>query len=331
MTIKEIEKSKSNRLSKISSAGILIIFTLLIIWFSILNSRFLTINNFSLIFMQAAPIGIVTIGMTLVMVTGGIDISVGRNMFFVSAVITALTMRGIFPPSLHNTLLGNITYLSFALILGGLVGLINGILVSKFNLQPFIVTLSTGSILRGLALTLTASSTPDTLYITNLTNGSFFNIPNVVIMFVFMLILIDYLMKKTVLGRRLMAIGSSKQRANKAGINVDRNIIIAYVLCGVLAGLGGILSAGQIGGVALNFGEGQEFIAISAAVIGGTSLFGGKARVIPGVIIGVLLITIIMNGLAMINASPYIYTIVRGFIIFIAVSLDVINIKGFVK
>ena len=128
-----------------------------------------------------------------------------------------------------------------------------------------------------------------------------------------------------------MAIGNSKEAAAKAGIKVEKTIILTYVLCGALAAFSGILSAGQIGGVALSFGEGNEFVAISAAVIGGVSLFGGKGKIIPGTIVGIVLITTIMNGLAMMNASPYVYTIVRGLVIFAAVMLDSFNFKGHVK
>ena len=121
------------------------------------------------------------------------------------------------------------------------------------------------------------------------------------------------------------------ENAKKIGINVDRDTILVYVICAVLAALGGILSAGQIGTIAATFGEGNEFIAISAAVVGGASLFGGKATILPGAVVGILLITLITNGMAMVNASPYAYTIVRGAIIFLAVMLDSINYKGVLR
>jgi len=125
-----------------------------------------------------------------------------------------------------------------------------------------------------------------------------------------------------------MAIGDSVRNAERAGIKVKRSVVIAYVVCGGLGAIGGILSAGQIGSVAAGFGEGNEFIVISAAVLGGTSLFGGKGSILPGAVIGIILITTIMNGLAMMNASPFIYTIVRGLIIFFAIALDSIGHRG---
>jgi ribose/xylose/arabinose/galactoside ABC-type transport system permease subunit len=125
-----------------------------------------------------------------------------------------------------------------------------------------------------------------------------------------------------------MAIGDSPRNAERAGIPVNRNMVSAYMICGMLGTLAGILSAGQIGSVSAGFGDGNEFIIISAAVLGGTSLFGGKGSILPGAVIGILLVTTIMNGLAMMNASPFIYTIVRGLVIFIANAIDSRNYKG---
>jgi ribose transport system permease protein len=125
-----------------------------------------------------------------------------------------------------------------------------------------------------------------------------------------------------------MAIGNSKDTAKAAGINITRNTIGAYMICGALTGLGGLLSAGQIGAIPSTFGIGNEFAVISATVLGGTSLFGGKANIIPGALLGIVLVTSIMNGLAMMDASSYVYSIVSAVIIFIAVMFDSINYTG---
>jgi len=327
-----IKFDNKNMVEIISKAGIYIIFAVLIVGFSSANSRFLTIGNLLLILQQAAPIGIATIGMTFVMVTGGIDISLGRTMFFVAAVISYLVGAGGFIPiSMFETPLGYMLVIIIALILGCLIGYLNGVITARFNILPFIVTLSMGSILRGMGLAFTKSATPSMVFFSPISNGKIFGIPVVIIMFIAALLTFDFVLKKSVFGRQIMAIGNSKEAAAKAGIKVKKTIILTYVICGALAAFSGILSAGQIGGVALSFGEGNEFVAISAAVIGGTSLFGGKAKIIPGTIVGIVLITTIMNGLAMMNASPYVYTIVRGLIIFAAVMLDSFNFKGHVK
>lgn len=125
-----------------------------------------------------------------------------------------------------------------------------------------------------------------------------------------------------------MAIGNDSAAAEKIGIKVTRNVIIAYVICGALAGLAGVLSAGQVANVSVYFAEGNEFLVISAALLGGTSLFGGKGSVIPGAFLGIILVTTIVNGMTMMSASPYAYKIVRGGIIFVAVMLDSVNYRG---
>jgi ribose/xylose/arabinose/galactoside ABC-type transport system permease subunit len=240
-----------------------------------------------------------------------------------------VTTAGIIPETCFaGSMLGPLLVLIAVVLLGGIVGWINGVLVTRFRILPFIVTLATGSILRGVGLTISGSASVHVSFLGGLSNGHLGPIPNVVILFVLVLLLFDYILRHTVYGRHLMAIGNSERNAERAGIRVKRNIVMAYVICGALGALGGILSAGQIGSVSAGFGEGNEFIVISAAVLGGTSLFGGKGNILPGAVIGIILITTIMNGLAMMNASPFIYTIVRGLIIFFAIALDSIGHKG---
>ena len=324
--------SSKNMIGLVSKIGVYIVFAILIFWFSVNESRFLTLDNFMLILQQAAPIGIATIGVTFVMATGGIDISMGRNMFFVGAVVSFMVGRGeMIPLSLFDSPIGFIIVILITIILGASIGALNGIFVAKFQILPFIVTLAVGSIVRGIGLWLTESATPRMVFFSPVANGRIGGIHVVIILFVTLLVVFHIVLKRTVYGRQIMAIGNSKVAAAKAGINVERTVLSTYVLCGTLAAFGGILSAGQGGGVPVNFGEGNEFIAISAAVIGGTSLFGGKASIIPGAIVGIVLITTIMNGLIMINASPYLFTIVRGGIIFLAVMLDSLHFKGHAK
>ena len=241
---------------------------------------------------------------------------------------TLITTAEVIPPEYFNDARGPILVIAIAMLLGAAVGFINGILTTKFWILPFIVTLATGSILRGCGLLISDSRSIDVSVLGGLSNGRIAGIPNVLIIFVIVLIVFDTILRRTEYGRHLMAIGNSPKNAERAGIKVARNTIIAYMLCGSLGALGGILSAGQIGSVAAGFGEGNEFIVISAAVLGGASLFGGKGNIMPGAIIGIILITTIMNGLAMVNASPFVYTIAKGLIIFVAVALDSIHYKG---
>lgn len=308
--------------------GVFIIFGFMFILFALSNEYFFTFKNIFLILQQASPLGIGVIGMTFVLVLASIDISVGRNMFFAATIIAFLSKINFFAPEMFGSIWGYVAVCLICISIGVMIGLINGLLYTKFKITPFIVTLATGYILRGFALMISGSASPNLTLISKLSNGSIGMVPYVLIIFIVVAIIFDFVLRKTTFGRHLMAIGNSPEAAKKAGIKVERNTIISFMICGGLGALGGILSAGQIGSVTLSFGEGNEFIIISAAVLGGTSLFGGKGNIIPGAIIGIVLITTIMNGLSMINASPYIYTLVRAFIIFLAVMVDSIKHKG---
>lgn len=319
---------KKSFIAHVARYGVFIIFGLMIVLFAFSNEYFFTFNNLFLILQQASPLGIGVIGMSFVLVLAGIDISVGRNMFIVSTVVAYMILHGVLVPSMFVGVWGYIILCIFCIAMGSIIGLINGLLVTKFNITPFIVTLATGFILRGIGLMLSGSNSLTVAMISDLSNGAVGPIPYVLIIFIGLAIIFDFVLRRTSFGRHLLAIGNSPVAAEKAGIKVERNAIIAYIICGGLGALGGILTAGQVGTVPAQLGEGDEFIIISAAVLGGNSLFGGKANIIPGAIIGIILITTIMNGLAMMNASPYIYTIVRALIIFLAVMMDSIEYKG---
>ena len=309
--------------------GVFLVFGILIIYFALSNDRFFTVTNLFLILQQASPLGIAVIGMVFVLIVVGIDISVGRSMFFIATVVGYLvTIAGVIPESAFDGAGGHIIVYLIVILLGMAVGLINGLLVTKFKMLPFIVTLATGSILRGFALRISGSASINVAILGSLTNSSIGPIPYTLMLFIILALIFDYILRRTSYGRHLMAIGNSSVAAQKAGLRVEANVVVAYVICGTLGAIGGLLSAGQIGSVPAGFGEGNEFIVISAAVLGGTSLFGGKGNILPGAIIGILLITTIMNGLSMVDASPYIYTIVRGLIIFLAVMLDSVKYKG---
>jgi ribose/xylose/arabinose/galactoside ABC-type transport system permease subunit len=322
-------RRSSGYLSWLTSYGIYAVLLLLVVVFSLGNSQFLTVDNVLLILQQASPLGIAVVGMVFVLLGSGIDISVGASMFFVSTVAgCVLNASGVIPAAWLTDIRGVALVLGMVLLLGALIGWINGMLVTRFRILPFIVTLATASILKGTGLKISGSASIGVAALGDLANGRVGPIPNVLILFVVVLIACDYVLRRTVYGRHLMAIGDSARNAERTGIKVNRNIVASYVICGVLGTLAGILSAGQIGSVSAGFGEGNEFIVISAAVLGGTSLFGGKGSILPGAVIGIILVTTIMNGLAMMNASPFIYTIVRGLIIFCAIALDSMGHQG---
>jgi len=323
------DKRSAGLFSLLTRYGVHTALGLLVVVFSLANPRFFTADNLLLILQQASPLGIAVVGATFVLLVGGIDISVGRSMFFIATLVGWLvTSAGAIPQGWFTDARGPAVVFAAVLFMGGIVGWVNGVLVTRFRILPFIVTLATGSILRGVGLRISGSASVHVPFLGGMSNGRCGPVPTVVLLFVAVLVLFDLVLRHTAYGGHLMAIGNSERNAERAGIKVRRNIVVAYVLCGALGALGGILSAGQIGSVAAGFGEGNEFIVISAAVLGGTSLFGGKGNILPGAVTGILLITTIMNGLAMMNASPFVYTIVRGCIIFLAIALDSVGYTG---
>ena len=307
--------------------GVYLIFGLLIIFFSLMNGRFFSINNALTILQQAAPLGIAAIGMTFVLIVAGIDISVGQNMYL-SAIMVAIAMEAMKPSEFLGSFWSYIIIFLIAILTGAAIGALNGLMVARFKIVPFITTLATMGIARGIGLIASNSRVYYVEKLSPISNGHIFGIPYVVIILLILVAVFDYVLRRTPYGRHLMAIGNDIRAAEKIGINVNRSVFFAYLICGALAGLAGVLLAGQVANVAVYFAEGNEFLVISAVVLGGTSLFGGKGTVFPGAIVGIILVTTIVNGMTMMNASPYAYRIVRGAIIFLAVMVDSINYKG---
>lgn len=309
--------------------GVYVVFLLLVIFFSFFNPRFLTVNNSLMIMQQAAPLGIAVIGMTFVLILAGIDISVGQVMYL-SAILCSMILTGLRDAGYMGTVWSFAVVYLASLIIGALVGSLNGLVISRFKIVPFITTLATMGIARGIGLISSNSKVYNIPELGVISNGKLLgtNIPVIMIIFLILIFIFDFVLRRTSFGRQIMAIGNDPIAAAKIGIPVTRNIFLAYMICGSLAGLAGVLSAGQIGTVAVYFADGNEFLVISAAVLGGTSLFGGKGSVFPGALVGMLLVMTIVNGMTMMNASPYAYKIVRGAIIFLAVMVDSINYRG---
>lgn len=306
--------------------GIYLVFIALIIFFSFSNSSFLTVSNFLLMFQQLAPFGVAVIGMTFVLITAGIDISVGRVMF-VSCVVVGEVIMAL-PQNIVESPLIYLISFGIVIVIGGLFGLANGLLITKLKMYPFIATLIAGYIARGIGLTIAGMTKYDVSALSYVANGKILGFPVVILIFLVLAVIMNFVLRNTQFGKFTMAVGNNKLAAAQVGINVDRHITIIYIMSGITAGIGGLLSGAQISEVFTTFGENNEFQIISAAVIGGTSLFGGKGTILPGAIVGVLLIQIVLNGLSMMNASVYIFNIVRGLIIFIAVMLDSLNHTG---
>jgi ribose transport system permease protein len=300
-------------MEKILDKSSYIIFVGILLYFGISAPKFFHPQNLLMIFTHASSIAIIATGMTFVLLTAGIDLSVGAVMF----------LAGVFAGKL--VLAGHSMYLALAVILltGIVFGLINGLFIIKFKLAPFIVTLATLFIGRGLGLWISktrAMNLPESFL--KLGSSTIFFIPTPVVILFVVLIISHIFLTQTSWGRYIYAVGDNRDAAEKAGIDVNKLLLSVYIISGFCAALGGIVSVAQLGAVSPTFGNNREFQAIAAAVLGGTSLWGGKGTVLPGTIMGAILIQTIESGLVAINADPYIYPLVTSTVIFFAVFLD---------
>jgi ribose/xylose/arabinose/galactoside ABC-type transport system permease subunit len=301
--------------------GLFVTFAALAVLFSLLNHNFFSGANAINLLQQTASTGIAAAGLVFVMVAGGIDISMGSTIFFSSVIVTTLTNGGV----------GIAGAIGAALLCGIAVGCLNGFLVSILRIVPLIVTLATLYIVRGVALALTGvqslsffNKVGDAVAYTRIGGA----IPIVVLILVLTLCIAQFVLSRTLFGRQLYAIGNNANGARITGIKVRRNTFLAYVISGGMAGLAGMVSGAQVGVITPTFADGQEFIIITSAILGGVSLFGGKGKAFPGAFLGVLIVMCIENGLVMAGADKYLYTIVRGLVIFVAVMIDCMRNKG---
>ncbi|MCL6585476.1 MAG: ABC transporter permease [Anoxybacillus sp.] len=307
--------SSKERVSRIlHKYGMLMILIGLIILMSFLSPTFLTTGNLLNIVRQMSVVGIVAIGVTIVIITTGIDLSSGSVIALVSVVAASFAHPDTYP-FFVPILIG--------LGLGLLTGVINGTIISKAKIAPFIVTLGMMTAARGAAL-LFSDGRP----IGNLSDsfkfigqGAVFGIPVPIIIFAFVGVISYILLNKTKFGKYVYAIGGNEHAAIIAGVNVDKYKVFVYGYAGLLSGLAGIVLTSRISSGQPTAGVMYELDAIAAAVIGGTSLAGGIGT-IGGTIVGALIIGVMNNGLDLLNVSPYWQQILKGVIITVAVFID---------
>lgn len=290
----------------------LIIFAVIV---SVLNPRFLTHANILNVLRQTSINSIIAIGMTLVILTGGIDLSVGSILAFCGAVMASLLNAG------HNPILAFIVTLALGLVFG----FFNGFLVSKMKLQAFIVTLVTMTFLRGATLVFTEGKpiTVDDggLLFENIGGGYLFDIPIPIYIMIALFVAGHYLLMHTKFGRYTYAIGGNEEATKLSGINVDKVKMWVYGLCGMLSALAGVILTSRLYSAQPTAGSGYELDAIAAVVLGGTSLAGGVGRV-TGTALGALIIGVLGNALNLLNVSSYYQMIIKAIVILIAVLID---------
>ncbi len=291
----------------------LLLFAAIFAAFGLLSPKFLEPQNLINILIQSSSIAITAIGMTFVLLVAGIDLSVGSVMF-VAAVVAGKLALGGQPLALT---------IAAVLLIGLACGAINALLVTRLAIPAFIVTLGTLYLGRGFGLWMTetrAMNLPESLL--QIGAARTLGAPVPILVFLFVLALAHVVLTQTPFGRQIYATGNDRETARSAGINTKRILFLVYVISGLCAAVGGLVSVAQLGAVSPTFGNQREFAAVAAAVLGGTSLFGGRGNVFPGTVAGAILIQTVENGLVIINADPYLYPLVMSSIIFLAVGAN---------
>jgi ribose transport system permease protein len=281
---------------------------------------FLQSGNITDILRQVSEIGIISLGMTFVILTGGIDLSVGTVLAFASSVATLVLTRGLFP----SQFVALAVALAAALAAGALVGLTNGVVIARWRIQPFIMTLATMIGVRGLARWLTSNTNIDLGFGDDSASvfAAALSTKTVVIgSYIILSIALGLLLSKTVFGRYVRAVGDNEQAARYAGLPITRTKILVYTMAGLLAGYSGVLHAAQNHQGNPNSGVAYELEAIAAVVIGGTSLMGGSGS-IGGTVVGTLIIGILTNILRLNNVDNNLEMIAKAVIIVAAVWLQ---------
>ncbi|HJB46245.1 MAG TPA: ABC transporter permease [Candidatus Mediterraneibacter surreyensis] len=307
--------NKNNLQEFLKKTAILWVMIALIIVMSLISPTFLTSTNLINVVKQASITTIIGVGMTFVLVTGGIDLSVGSIMAFAGTLAASMAVADKNLPIIVSILTG--------MAIGTLCGLINGIGVAYIGFPPFIMTLGMMTIARGIPLVYT-NGTPifglsDSF--NALANSRILGIPTLVYYMVVICIVGYIILSKTVLGRRIYGIGGNEEAARLSGIPVARLKMLVYVFSGFLSGIAGILICSRITSGNGTVAEGYEMNAISAAVIGGVSMTGGSGSVL-GMVVGAMILTIIQNSFDIIGVNSFYQDIIKGIIILLAVFLD---------
>lgn len=284
---------------------------------AILNDRFLTVPNLLNVFRQSSINAVIACGMTFVILTGGIDLAVGSVLAISSAVCASLLISGV----------GVVPAVLAALLVGAVSGALSGIVITKGKVQPFIATLVMMTFLRGATLvftngtplTLGSAKAADAFYY--LGNGKVLGIPLPIIMTVVVFGFAYYVLTQTKIGRYVYAVGGNEEASRLSGLNTDNVKIFVYTVSGVLAAIAGIIVTSRLSSAQPTAGTGYELDAIAAVVLGGTSLVGGKGKIL-GTIVGVLIIGILNNALNLMDISSYYQMIAKAGVILLAVLLD---------
>ena len=298
--------------------GFYLLLLAIVLTFGVISNSFLTISNWTQIGIASCFLLAAAAGLTLVLINGEIDLSIG-SVAYMAATVAYLTAD--FGPAVS-------IILSLGLGLG--IGLVNGFLVAFLGMNSLLTTLGLMIAYRGVSLVITEGT------VRKVGEGFsalgriklFDSLPLIFLVSLALVLIFQFILSRTRLGTYWYAIGNNQDAATKIGIPVRRAKLAAFALCGISAAAAGVLLAAYLGEVTTFTGRGMEFQAVAAAVIGGTSLFGGRGKVFPGTLAGALLLIVINNGLGTRGVSPYVYPFVVGALIFVAIYLDSIKSGG---
>ena len=310
--------SKAWKLDQRLLLGIVIIVLVAVV--GIINPKFITLNNVIAIFQQIAVLGVLTMAMSMLLISGGIDLSIGSMMTLSAVVVATVLMKG-----------GNM----FTALLAGvgiavLCGLFNGVIIAKSRCMPLIITLGTSQVFYGISLLIAGGSFLQFQnrldFMRTIKLAGF--LPLMVIFMIIVCFMVYFLLERTKFGRRIVAIGGNEKNAYLSGISVDLYKIITYGISGAIVAIAGLIFAARLNAITANAGSGYELNALVAAVIGGVTFEGGRGTVL-GAFLGCLLIGIISNALDILGVDAYIKIVITGLIIVVAVVLS--NIQNLTR
>jgi simple sugar transport system permease protein len=311
---------KDRFLANGSVASIALFFLAVCLLFAVATDAFLTMGNLLNVVRQSSPLLIVAVAMTLVITTGGIDLSVGSLLALVSA-LSAIALQAGIPWYLVVVAM---------LALGGGIGAVQGFFVAYEGIPSFIVTLAGLSVIRGVALLMTGGYSipiaPESPFV-DLGRAWVMGVPMPVLIAVAVVVVAFVLFNHTAFGRYVTGIGANGEAVRRAGVNIRLITLLVYVLCSASAALAGVILASRLGSGSSNAGQGFELEVVAAVVLGGTSLFGGRGTM-TGSILGALTVAVIGNGLILAHLSPFLVPIVTGTIILIAIWLNFRLFRG---
>ena len=301
------------------TVGVLgVILVVLFIGLGIATDKFFTVVNLANLARQTSIVGIIAVGMTFVIISAGIDLSVG-SVLALGGIIGAMIMRDGHP--IFLAILASIA-------VGVAVGIVNGVIINDLKVTPFIATLGMMYIVRSLVMLITNARyiSPLPKSFVNFAAASYFFIPSLFIIWIIIAVIASVVVKYTRLGRNVFAIGCNMECARLSGINIRRNTYAVYIIVAALASLAGVLTAGRLATGLPMAGNGYELQVIAAVVVGGGSLAGGEGTIV-GTLLGAILIATIGNGGNLLGVNPHILNIIVGALIIISVYIDSLNKK----